>query len=79
VDVTVHARPVPPPDTPVDPPAQSRDDPLWHLPVERLATLDPSDPVATGEALPPGYTSTTSRVVTCRRGQPVRPLPFVLN
>jgi hypothetical protein len=35
--------------------------------------------VATGEALPPGYTSTTSRVVTCRRGQPVRPLPFVLN
>jgi hypothetical protein len=79
VDVTVHARPVPSPDTPVDPPAQSRDDPLWHLPVERLATLDPSDPVATGEALPPGYTSTTSRVVTCRRGQPVRPLPFVLN
>lgn len=79
VDVVVYGRPVPPPDTPVDSPAQSRSDPLWHLPVERLAMLDPSDPVATGEVLPPGYTATASRVLTCRRGQPIRPLPFVLT
>lgn len=79
VNVVVRARPVPPPGTPVDSPAQSRRDPLWHLPVERLATLDPSDPVAAGTALPPGYTATASQVVTCRRGQPVRPVPFVLN
>lgn len=79
VDVVVRARPVPPPGTPVDSPARSRGDPLWHLPVERLATLDPSDPVAAGVAVPPGYTATASRVVTCRRGQPVRPLPFILN
>jgi hypothetical protein len=79
VDVTVHAQPVPPPGTPVDSPAQSRSDPLWLLPIERIATLDPSDPVATGEVLPPGYTSTTSQVVTCQRGQPTRPLPFVFN
>jgi len=79
VNVVVRARPVPPPGTPVDSPAQSRRHPLWHLPVERLATLDPSDPVAAGTALPPGYTATASRVVTCRRGQPVRPVPFVLN
>jgi hypothetical protein len=79
VDVTVYARPVPPPGTPVDSPAQSRSDPLWQLPVEQVATLDPSDPVTTGEVLPPGYTSTASRVLTCRRGQPFRPLPFVLN
>jgi hypothetical protein len=79
VDVVVRARPVPPPGTAVDSPAQSRSDPLWHLPVERLATLDPSDPVAAGVAVPPGYTATASRVVTCRRGQPVRPLPFILN
>lgn len=79
VGVVVRARPVPPPGTPVDSPAQSRSDPLWHLPVERLATLDPSDPVAAGAAVPPGYTATASRVVTCRRGQPVRPLPFILT
>ncbi|HEU5387302.1 MAG TPA: hypothetical protein VFV73_15490 [Streptosporangiaceae bacterium] len=79
VNVTVHARPVPPPDTPVDSPAGSRRDPLWHLPVERLATLGSSDPVAAGEVLPPGYTATVSRVVTCRRGRPARPLPFVLT
>jgi hypothetical protein len=79
VDVVVHARPVPPPGTPVDSPAQSRDDPLWQLPIERVTALDPSDPVAAGEILPPGYTSTTSRVVTCQRGRPTRPLPFVLN
>ena len=79
VDVTVHARPVPPPGTPVDSPAQSRSDPLWQLPIERIATLDPSDPVAAGEVLPPGYTSATSQVVTCQRGRPTRPLPFVLN
>jgi hypothetical protein len=79
VNVVVHARPVPPPGTTVDSPAQSRSDPLWHLPVERLATLDPSDPVATGEDLPPGYTSTTSQVVTCNPGRVIRPVPFILN
>ena len=79
VDVIVRARPVPSLGTPVDSPAQSRGDPLWHLPVEQLAALDPSDPVVAGTAVPPGYTATASRVVTCRRGQPVRPLPFVLN
>jgi hypothetical protein len=79
VDITVRARPVPPPGTPADSPAQSRSDPLWLLPVERIAALDPADPVAAGEVLPPGYTVAASQVVTCRRGQPTRPLPFVLN
>jgi hypothetical protein len=79
LDIVVRARPVPPPDTPIDSPAQSRSDPLWHLPVESLATLDPADPVGAGEVLPAGFTSVTSRLVTCRRGRPTRPLPFVLN
>lgn len=79
VNVVVRARPVPPPGTPVDSPAQSRSDPLWQLPIEQIGTLDPSDPVAAGQVLPPGYTSSTSQVVTCQRGRPTRPLPFVLT
>lgn len=79
LDIVVRARPVPPPGTPVDSPAQSRGDPLWHMPLEPLAALDPADPVAAGEVLPAGYTSVASRLVTCRRGRPTRPLPFVLN
>ncbi len=53
----------------LDSPAQSRSDPLWQLPVERIAALGPSDPVAAGEVLPPGYTSAASQVVTCQRGR----------
>jgi hypothetical protein len=79
LDIVVRARPVPPPDTPVDSPAQSRRDPLWHLPLEPLAALDPADPVGTGQVLPAGYTSVASRLVTCRRGRLTRPIPFVLN
>jgi hypothetical protein len=54
LDIVVRARPVPPPGTPVDSPAQSRADPLWHMPLEPLAALDPADPVAAGEVLPAG-------------------------
>jgi hypothetical protein len=49
------------------------------LPLESLATLDPADPVGAGDVLPVGFTSVTSRLVTCRRGRLTRPLPFVLN
>jgi hypothetical protein len=78
VAVTVHARPLPRPGTPVDSPIASRADPLWHLPVEQVGGLGP-DPVAAGEVLPPGYTSAASRTLTCRRGATTVPAPFVLT
>jgi hypothetical protein len=79
LDIVVRARPLPPADTPVDSPAQSRRDPLWHLPIEQVATLDQADPVAAGAVLPAGYTSSAAQTVTCRRGGVTLPLPFVLN
>ena len=82
IDVVVEGRPVPPlaPGEIIDSPAQSRDDPLWHLPLEQVVTLDPPDPVVTGAALPPGYTARVTRTVRCRRGAVTRPiLPFVLT
>jgi hypothetical protein len=79
VEVTVRARPLPADDAPVDSPAESRADPLWHLPIERVAALDAADPVLTGAALPAGYTATTTRVVRCARGRDTRPAPFALS
>lgn len=79
VDVTVHARRLPPDQDPVDSPAGSRADPLWHLPVEQVGSLDADDAVAAGAVLPVGYTATTTRTVTCRRGGATRPAPFVLT
>ncbi|SFO74615.1 hypothetical protein SAMN05660464_0921 [Geodermatophilus dictyosporus] len=78
LDVTVRARPRPASSAPVDSPTGSRADPLWHLPVERVGTLTPGDPVTAGTAVPPGYTATLTRAVRCRRGHVVRPDPFVL-
>jgi hypothetical protein len=78
VTVTVRARPLPPPATPVDSPAGSRADPLWHLPVEQVGGLGP-DPVAAGAVVPPGYTAAAPRTLTCRRGATTVPPPFVLT
>lgn len=77
VAVTVRARPLPPPGSPVNSPTASRADPLWHLPVEQVGGLGP-DPVAAGTVLPTGYTAALSRTLTCRRGATTVPLPFVL-
>lgn len=66
--LTVHSRPFPADGTPVDSPTGTRADPLWHLPVETLGSLDPGDAVARGVAVPSGYTSSPIQTVTCRRG-----------
>jgi hypothetical protein len=79
VDVTVHARRPPPAQDPVDSPTRSRADPLWHLPVEQVGALVAGDPVTSGAVRPPGYTTTVTRLVQCRRGDVVRPIPFVLT
>ncbi|WP_138760646.1 hypothetical protein [Modestobacter altitudinis] len=78
LDVTVRARPRPTDQEPVDSPTGSRADPLWHLPVEQVGRLAPDDPTTAGTAVPPGYTVTLTRPVTCRRGAVVRPDPFAL-
>jgi hypothetical protein len=78
VDVTVHARPRPADGSPVASPSASRDDPLWHLPIESVGTLGPGDPVTLGSDLPPAYTASATRTVQCRRGDVVRTAPFVL-
>ncbi|MGH8932930.1 MAG: hypothetical protein ACRDZO_20485 [Egibacteraceae bacterium] len=72
VVVRVTARPEPAPGAPVDSPTGSRADPLWHLPVERVASLDPADQVAAGTVEPAGFTASTVRTLTCRRGFPPR-------
>jgi hypothetical protein len=79
VDVTVHARPRPPDGSPVASPSASRDDPLWHLPIESVGGLGPGDPVALGTVVPPGYAASATRPVQCRRGDVVRTAPFVLT
>jgi hypothetical protein len=71
VEVRGTARSVPDPDdpnNPVDSPTGSRDDPLWHLPVEPVGSLAPDDPVAAGTVDPAGFTDSFTAVVTCRRG-----------
>jgi hypothetical protein len=82
ITVVVSGRPLPSPaaGAPIESPAESREDPLWHLPLEQVSTLDPPDPVLRGEVQPPGYSSSTTRTITCRRGAVTRPAqPFVLN
>ncbi|GGR98244.1 hypothetical protein GCM10010169_48510 [Micromonospora fulviviridis] len=79
VEVVVRARPLPPSGTPVDSPAGSREDPLWHLPIEPVGNLDPADGVSTGAAVPAGYTKIAVQTVRCWRGGVTRPPPFVLT
>jgi hypothetical protein len=82
IDVVVSGRPLPDPaaNAPIESPAESREDPLWHLPLEPVNALDPPDPVLLGEVQPPGYGSSTTRTITCRRGEVTHPVqPFVLN
>ena len=79
LDVTVHGRPEPAPPAPVDSPAQSRDDPLWHLPIETVGSLAPGDVVARGVAVPADYTASTTRLVQCRRGGIKRVPQIILN
>jgi hypothetical protein len=77
--VQVRARPRPPETDPVDSPTGSRDDPLWHLPVEVVATLSSSDAVAAGTSMPDDYTAGTTTILTCTRGSVTRPArSFVL-
>jgi hypothetical protein len=77
--LTVHSRPFPPDGTPVDSPTGTRADPLWHLPVETLGSLDPGDPVARGVAVPSGYASSPIQTVTCRRGGTTGLVPVVIT
>lgn len=79
LDLTVRVRPFPPAGTAVDSPTGSTADPLWHLPVEQLADLDPGDPAARGVAVPPGYVVGTTRTVTCRRGATTDAVQLVLT
>ena len=73
LSVRVQVRPEPPVTDPVESPTGSRDDPLWHLPVEDVASLSPTDPVATGDTVPAGYTAGVTKNVTCRLGTATRP------
>jgi hypothetical protein len=68
LDVTVFARPIPPDAAPADSPSQSRDDPLWLLPIEVVPRRPTTDDVMSGIRTPPGYTARTTQRVTCRRG-----------
>jgi hypothetical protein len=79
LDLTVRVRPFPPAGTPVDSPTGSTVAPLWHLPVEPRADLDPGDPVARGVAVPDGYVVGTTETVTCRRGATTGAVHLVLN
>ena len=78
VEIRVSARPEPALDAPVDSPTGSRADPLWHLPVEPMATLDPPDEVAAGAVDPAGFTASVVQTLTCRRGFPHPAFTFVL-
>ncbi|MEV1319962.1 hypothetical protein AB0J14_28225 [Micromonospora arborensis] len=79
VEVVVRARTVPPSGAPVDSPAYSREDPLWHLPVEPVGNLGPDDGVTAGAVVPAGYTTVAVQTVQCLRGGVTRPPPFVLT
>lgn len=79
LDLTVHVRPSPAAGTPVNSPTGNTADPLWQLPVEPLASLDPADPAARGIAVPAGYTVSITQTVTCRRGGSVDAVHLVLN
>lgn len=74
VELHVAARPEPAAGDPVDSPFGSRDDPLWHLPVEVVDSLDPGDDVAAGTVLPAGSTAGVLVQLTCRRGAVTRTL-----
>lgn len=79
LEVVVSARPEPAPGPPVESPLRSRVDPLWHLPIEMVGSLNPSDAVASGVTTPGGFTSSVTAAVTCRRGRVTRPsVSFVL-
>lgn len=70
VRVDVFGPAVPPVPNPVDLPSL---DPLWDLPEEAAAALDPNDPaldpVSAAEVLPGGYTSTAGRDVDLSLGR----------
>ena len=79
LEVVVQVRPVPPVGDPVDSPTGSRRDPLWHLPVEVVPSLDPDDDVTTGVTTPGGYVAGVTVALTLRRGAATRPaVPFVV-
>jgi hypothetical protein len=64
VEVTVFARPA-------DPPTSDfikQHDPLWDLPLELVTASGPADPVSTGAAIPPDYTSSVKQTITFRLG-----------
>ena len=56
-----------------NPPNLASLDPLWDLPEEAAAALDPNDPdndpVSAGEALPAGFTATSGRNLNLRLGR----------
>lgn len=71
LEIVVRARPQPVPFAASATPLESGRDPLWQLPVEQAIDLDPLGGVAVGTTLPPGYTTTATRMITCRRGAAV--------
>jgi len=74
IRVTVSAPdPAPVPATPLLP----GQDPLWDLPVEILPAPGALDPVSSGEALPAGYTVTSTRIVPFRLGRLISTADFV--
>ena len=72
LSVQVLARPRPAADERADSPAQSREDPLWNLPIEVVGNLADDDQVAAG-TVTIGYTASVDIHVTCRRGEVTRP------
>jgi hypothetical protein len=73
LEIAISARPEPAANAPVTSPTGSRADPLWHLPIETVGSLDPTDLVAAGVTTPAGFTASTAVPLTVRRGRVTRP------
>jgi len=75
LELAITARPEPAANAPVASPTGSRADPLWHLPIETVGSLDPADLVTAGVTTPSGFTASTTVALTCDRGRITRPSP----
>jgi hypothetical protein len=86
LSLRIWARPRPASNAAIDSPAESRDDPLWDLPIVRVQGLDSDDAAITGGFEPDPtrpnlsvpqpdtvYTIAITRQITCHRGRPTRP------
>jgi hypothetical protein len=63
--VVASAQAAPPPATPFE----KANDPFWDLPLEAVTGSGPTDPVSRGDVLPPGYTLSSTQIVTFTLGR----------